>query len=272
MIVFCLSLSAPSPEPFVVDAVIVARNCAGSLGPALAALPSRELRSVVVVDNGSTDATPLIAQDAGAVVLHEPASGYGGACRRAVMHLESLPRPPDVAVFLAGDCSDDPADLPALLAPIRAGSAELVVGVRSRVAAPEAWAAPDGGEGAGEGGARAAQTASPVSGSGRGGRRVADRVALGLIGLIYRHQFADLGRFRAIRFPALVALGLSDRGDGWDVEMQVKAVCFGLRIAEVPVRYREPLRPPGSRASELKDTLTATGRRLFQILRHATAR
>jgi glycosyltransferase involved in cell wall biosynthesis len=230
-------LSERSAQPLVVDLVVVARNCAGSLGPTLAALPPRELRSAVVVDAASTDATPLVARDAGAVLLHERSIGFGAACRRGVAHLESLPRPPDAVVFMNGDGSADPADLPALMAPIRSGGAELVIGVP-----------PSGVDGA------------------------ADRMALGLIGLLYRQKFGGLGSFRAIRFPALIALGLSDPADGWNVEMQVKAVRLGLRIAEVPVSSRTPHLLPGSRAAELRQTLSSTGRRLFQILRHATAR
>jgi hypothetical protein len=99
----------------------------------------------------------------------------------------------------------------------------------------------------------------------RSERRRGDRLALGLIGLLYRHQFADLGRFRAIRFPALVALGVSDRGEGWNTEMQVKALRFGLRILEVPVSAPRVSRGGG-------DSLVDTGRKVFQILRHATAR
>jgi glycosyltransferase involved in cell wall biosynthesis len=230
-------LPGPSSAPLVVDLVIVAHNCAGSLGAMLAALPARELRSAVVVDSASTDATSLVARDAGAVLLHEPTEGYGAGCRRAIAHLEALPRPPDVVVFLSADGSDDPRDIGRLLEPIRAGGAELVLVDRRPV---------DG-------------EAKPAAG---------DRLALGLIGLLYRHQFADLGRFRAIRFPALVALGLSDRGDAWSVEMQVKALRFGLRIAEVAVASRaRPARAEGVRAS-----LSKTGRKVFQILRHATAR
>jgi glycosyltransferase involved in cell wall biosynthesis len=228
----------------LVDLVVVARNCAGSLGGTLAALPPRELRSTVVVDSGSSDATALVARDAGAVVLFEPTTGYGSACRRAIAHLESLPRPPDVVVFLAGDGSADPADILTLLAPVRADGAELVIGVRQ----------PDAADPRADGAHR-------------------ERVALGLIGLIYRHQFADMGPSRAIRFPALVALGLTDRGNGWNAEMQVKALRYGLRIAEVPVAYRAPLAGAhGSRVAELKDRMSSTGRILFQILRHATAR
>src|SRR5436190_2110149 len=71
-----------------------------------------------------------VERDAGAVLLFEASVGYGNACRRAVAHLESLPRPPDVVVFLAADGSCDPADIAALLAPIREVGAELVIGVR----------------------------------------------------------------------------------------------------------------------------------------------
>ena len=221
----------PQSEPLVVDLVIAAHNCAGSLGATLAALPAREFRSAVVVDSASTDATSLVARDAGAMLLHEPSQGYGAACRRAIVHLEALPRPPDVVVFLSADGSDDPRVIGRLLEPIRAGGAELVLVDRR----------PEGGE------------HRPGAG---------DRLALGLIGLLYRHQFADLGRLRAIRFPALVALGLSDRGEGWNVEMQVKALRFGLRIAEVTVESKSrPARAAGMRAS-----LSSTGRKVFQIL------
>jgi hypothetical protein len=104
------------------------------------------------------------------------------------------------------------------------------------------------------------------------GRAAADRVALGLIGLLYRQKFGGLGGFRALRFPALVALGLSDRGDAWNVEMLVKAVRLGLRIAEVPVSPRVIHLLPGSKAADLRQAVSSTGRMLFQILRHATAR
>lgn len=226
----------------IVDAVIPARNHASTLGQVLRELPSRRLRSVVVVDNGSTDNTAEVARDAGAVVLHEARPGRGAACLRAQSHLEALPQPPDVVVFLGADGGDDPADLATLLVPIEADNAELVVGVRQR--------------------------------EGRSAPRPHTRVAIGLINAIYGHKFDDLGPFRAIRFPALVALGLTDRGSGWGVEMLVKAVRMGLSIAEVPVTARKPRdgvrRAPG--VGGAIDSVGATGRVLFHILRNATAR
>lgn len=213
--------------------VVPARDAASELAPTLAAIPARSVRSVVVVDNGSTDSTAQVALDAGAVVVREPRVGYGAACQRAVDHLAALPHPPEVVVFMAGDGSDDPRDIPRLLAPMRKDNAELVIGVR-----------PEGNPG-----------------------HLGARVAVNLIGAIYRHRFENVDPFRAIRFPALVALGLRDRGSGWNVEMQVKAVKLGLHIDEVAVA-------PGharDRRGRI-DSMGKTGRMLFHIFRHATTR
>jgi len=220
-------------RPLVVDAVIPARDAGATLTDVLAALPVKLLRSLVVVDNASRDGTSQIARDAGAVILRAPVGGYGTACLTAIDHLSRLPQPPDVVAFVPADGAADPADLPELLAPIEAGGAELVIGVRERR------------------------------------RPVGDRVVLGLIEAVYRHRFHDLGPMRAIRFPALVALGMSDRGGGWDVEMQVRGLKLGLGIAEVPVkrgsRRVRRIPHPASAAA-------AKGRSLFHILRHATVR
>jgi glycosyltransferase involved in cell wall biosynthesis len=220
----------------VIDVVIVTRDVAETLGAVIAAIPPRRARSVVVVDCGSTDSTCQVARDAGAVVLRSH-GGYGAACRRATEHLASLPRPSEVVVFMAGDGRDDPSQLDDLLAPIGGEGAELVVGVRP-----------------------ASAGASP-----------GERVALRLIGAIYRYRFEDMGGFRAIRLPALVALGLDDPGAGYLVQMQVKALRLGLRIAHVPVRplVTSARAPLGRR---LRRDLGHTGKALFHILRHATAR
>lgn len=232
------SLSSVASQAPLVDLVIIARSCAGSLESLLSEVPSRLLRSVIVVDNASTDSTSLVARDAGCVVLYEPTVGFGAACRRAISHLESLPRPPDVVVLMGGDGAEDPADIATLLAPMAEG-AELVIG------------SPEG------------EDAGPPAAT--------ERVALGLIGVIYRQKFSGLGRFRAIRFPALVALGLAERGDAFHVEMQIKALTFGLRIAEVPVNAR-PARVSPDPSKRLKRAMSSTSRVLFQILRHATVR
>jgi len=219
--------------PLVVDAVVPARDAAATLSDVLTALPVKRLRSLVVVDNGSHDATSQIARDAGAVVLRASRGGYGSACLTALEHLSRLPQSPDVVVFVPGDAYSDAGELPKLLAPIEAGGAELAIGVRER------------------------------------GKPVSEKVVLGLIEAVYRHRFHDTGPMRAIRFPALVALGMSDRGGGWDVEMQVRALKLGLGIAEVQVA-RGPRR--GRRMPHPASAAAARGRSLFHILRHATVR
>ncbi len=218
-----------APEPLVVDIVIPARNAAETLRDVIRGVSPRERRSVVVVDYGSTDQTAHVARDAGAVVLRVR-RGFGAACKRAVNHLAALPKPSDVVVFLAADGSDDPAEIGSLVGPIQRDDAELVIGKRDGAAS-----------------------------------RLGQAVALRLIAAIYRHRFEDLGPFRAIRLPALVALGMSDSGSGYNAEMQVKAVRLGLSIIEIPVSWRCP---DGSG----QERLGSTSKLLFHIIRHATAR
>ncbi len=223
----------------MVDVIVAARNNASTLAATLAGLPLRTLRSVVVVDNGSTDGSAQVARDAGAVVLREGKIGYGAACARAVAHLEVLPRPPDAVVFVPPDGTVHASEVSLLVAPIVADNAELVIGVRRREDERRA--------------------------------ELGTQVTIGLINMIYGHRFADLGPFRAVRFPALVAMGLSDRGSGWNVEMQLKSIRLGLHVVEVPVSYRPPRRRP-TKPREMIDSVGTSGRVLFQILRNATAR
>jgi glycosyltransferase involved in cell wall biosynthesis len=212
------------PSALTIDVVVPAHNHAASLGPLLRDLPHRAIRSVVVVDRASTDRTAEIARDGGALVLREPTGGYGAACLRAQAHFFALPRVPDVVVFLPGDRPAAAAAVPALVAPILERGVELVLG------------------------------------SEPGRRRLDEKIVTGLIGSVYRHRWSGVGPVRAMRFPALVALGMSDRGSGWDVEMLVRAVKLGLSCDEVVL-------PQDAHANG-----RALGRALLHILRHATMR
>jgi len=167
------------------------------------------VREVIVVDNGSSDRTFMVAQHANAKVVFEPRRGYGQACQAG---LRALSDDTDTVVFLDGDHSDDPEDLPRLLQPIERGEADLVIGSRvlGRV----------------------------TSGALTPQQRFGNWLACALITLRFRHHFTDLGPFRAIRRRALMQLGLRDRAYGWNVEMQLAAVKAGLRTVEVAVGYR----------------------------------
>jgi glycosyltransferase involved in cell wall biosynthesis len=223
----------------VVDVIVPARDDATTLGDVLARLPHRRLRSVMVVDNGSTDATSQIARDAGVVVLREPRGGYGAACLYAIAHFGRLPQPPDVVAFVPADGRGDPGELLEMLRPIEEDGAELVIG---------------------------------VAGGLHPKRHAADRAVARLIGTVYRQPVKGVGEaaaMRVIRYPALVALGMSDRGGGWDVEMLVRALKLGLVVVEVPIAAHPVKRGGGTAFGE---RAAARGRSLFHILRHATLR
>jgi glycosyltransferase involved in cell wall biosynthesis len=223
----------------VVDVIVPARDDASTLGEVLARLPHRRLRSVMVVDNGSTDATSQIARDAGVVVLREPRGGYGAACLYAISHLGRLPQPPDVVAFVPADGRGDPGELVEMMRPIEEDGAELVIG---------------------------------VAGGLHPKRHAADRAVARLIGTVYRQPVKGVGAaaaMRVIRYPALVALGMSDRGGGWDVEMLVRALKLGLVVVEIPIAAHPVKRAGGAAFGE---RAAARGRSLFHILRHATLR
>jgi len=193
-----------------VDAVIPALNEAQSIGLVLRALPPGLIRRVVVCDNGSNDGTREAAEAAGATVVLEPRRGYGAACLKALDTVAA--DPPDAALFLDADLSDDPAEAADLLAPIADGRADLVIG--SRVL------------GRAEPGALTPQA------------RFGNWLATRLLRVLYGARWTDLGPFRAIRWDAFVSLRMHDADFGWTVEMQVKAARAGLRGMELPVRYR----------------------------------
>jgi glycosyltransferase involved in cell wall biosynthesis len=190
-----------------VGVVIPALNEAGAIGAVIGEIPDWVDR-VVVADNGSTDGTDEAARRAGATVVSEPERGYGAACLAGIAAVGAV----DVVVFLDGDYSDYPADMGALVDPIVAGEADLVLGSRTL-------------------GEREAGALTPQQVFG-------NWLATRLIGRIWGLRFTDLGPFRAIRRSALERLAMADRDYGWTVEMQIKAARLGLACREVPARYR----------------------------------
>jgi glycosyltransferase involved in cell wall biosynthesis len=206
----------PLVEPYVTErerrvaAVIPALNEAASIGLVLGDLPRSVVERAVVCDNGSTDGTASVAAAAGALVVVEARRGYGAACLRALEALEA--DPPGVVLFLDADWSDDGTEAAALVAPILEGRADFVIGSRALGAAEPGALTP--------------------------AQRFGNRLAAGLLRLLYGVRTTDLGPFRAIRWESLRALRMRDRDFGWTVEMQVKAARRGLRTVEVPVRYR----------------------------------
>lgn len=201
---------------------------------------------VVVGDNGSTDTTPDVARAAGAVVVNEPERGYGAACLAALERIAADPAgPADIIVFADGDYSDHLEDMAELVDPIVAGTADFVLG--SRVL-----------------GRREQGSLTPQQVFG-------NWLATTLIRLIWGARYTDLGPYRAIRRTSLDRLAMADRNYGWTVEMQIKAAEQGLRVMEVPARYR--VRIGQSKVSgTLRGTVMAGYKILSIIARHALLR
>jgi len=197
------------PSYAAVSLIIPARDEERGLRELLPRLCPFELGQLIVVDNGSRDATARVAAEGGALVVREPRTGYGSACRAGIRALGPRAR---VVAFLDADLADDPARLPDLVDPVLAGEADLVIGCR-----PAALREP---------------------GSMTLPQRFGNRLATTLIRIGWGHAYADLGPFRAIERRALARLALRDRRFGWTVEMQVRAAEEGLRIREIPLAYR----------------------------------
>ena len=99
-----------------VAVIIPALNEAEALRLLLPELTASGFQSIIVVDNGSVDETAEVARTLGAQVVNEAQRGYGQACWRGVQ--AALARGADMLVFMDGDGSDNPGDLPAMLAPL----------------------------------------------------------------------------------------------------------------------------------------------------------
>ncbi len=190
----------------------------------------RHVDLVIVCDDGSTDMTPEVARDLGAVVVrHGRNLGYGAALR--TLFLEALKRDVDVAVTLDADGQHDPDFIPVLVEPVERGEADLVIGSRF------------------------------VRGGGAPGMSRLRRLALAFLNLVGRRAVGldvrdTQSGMRAYSRRALeVAADAMERGMGVSYGILREAAKAGLRVKEVPIKvsYGEarPSRNPVLHFSEL---------------------
>jgi len=224
--------------------IIPALNEEKALLHLLTEFPQDIAQWVIVVDNGSTDATADVAQQAGAIVASEPIPGYGRACLKGFKTAHSIGA--EIAVFMDGDGSDDPADLPIILRPISDGRADFVIGLRVSQ--------------------RAERGAVPPQ------ARLGNWLVSRMIRLFYGVHLHDIGSFRAVRCSLLDALEMREMTYGWPVEMLVKAARAQYRIVELPIHYRH--RSHGR--SKVSGTITGSVKTAYYMfsttLRYAGAR
>ena len=211
----------------------VVRNC---LATGLA-------EEVIVVDNGSTDATARHALAAGARVIAQPSRGYGRACLAGIA---ALPEHAGIVVFLDGDGSDCPELMDRLVNPILEDRYDFVIGSRTR--------------------------GDRERGSMNFQQIFAGYFAGYLMRLITGAHYTDMGPFRAIRREALMRLEMREETYGWNIEMQMRAARRGLRILEVPVNHRRRTGGVSKVSGTLRGTFVAGTRIMATLIRIATER
>jgi glycosyltransferase involved in cell wall biosynthesis len=211
--IFTITMLSDFKQPQI-NVIIPAYNEEQSIGRVIGDIPESLVQEIIVVNNNSSDSTEAVARAAGATVLREPARGYGNACLTGLRYVAAK-KPedqPEIIVFLDGDYSDHPEEMPLLIQPILEGRADMVIGSRA--------------------------LGNRESGAMQPQQIFGNWLATTLIRWLYKTRFTDLGPFRAIKYDRLQGLGMQDRTYGWTVEMQVKAARQKLRTYEVPVTYR----------------------------------
>jgi glycosyltransferase involved in cell wall biosynthesis len=215
-----------------ITVIIPALNEVGCIGGLVQETLTQSVDEIIVVDNGSTDGTASAARQANAQVVCEPRRGYGYACAAGVAAAANA----DVLVFLDGDYSSLPSEMPFLLTPLIENRADLVLGSRTL-------------------GGIAPGAMPPHQ---RFGNWLAARLMRMLCGL----RVTDLGPYRAIKTDLLRALDMREMTYGWPTEMMVKAARQHARILEVSVSYH----PRRAGRSKVSGTLRGTVLAAYYIL------
>ena len=223
-----------------ISVIIPALNEEEPIADVIRAIPREIASEIIVVDNGSTDATAQRAQEAGAKVVSCPVRGYGRACRTG---LNAVSDECEIVVFLDGDGSDCPELMVKLVQPIIDDAFDFIVGSRTR--------------GSREPGSMSFQ------------QIFAGRAAGLLLRLLYNVRYTDMCPFRAIRRSAVEAMKMREETYGWNLEMQMRAAQAGLRILEIPVAHRRRRGGESKVSGTLRGTLLAGTRILATLFRVA---
>jgi glycosyltransferase involved in cell wall biosynthesis len=197
-----------------VIAVVPAHDEANAIGAVVAGIRAFDPRfDVVVVDDGSTDATAAVAAEHGAAVLRLPFNlGIGAAVQTGFQY--ALAQGYELAVRLDGDGQHDPGELPKLLAPVEAGEADIVTGSRFT--------------GNGE------RYRAPLA------RRAGIAWFARLVSLLTRQRVTDTtSGFQALNRKGITLFAGDYPNDYPEVEATLLVLKHRLRLLEVPVQMRE---------------------------------
>jgi glycosyltransferase involved in cell wall biosynthesis len=221
-----------------VAVIIPTYNEAAAIGDVVAAIPRDIVGRIIVADGGSSDGTADIARRAGAEIL-DAGSGYGRACLMGAQAADDA----DIIVFMDGDGADDPAFIKDMVAALRSGNYDFVIGSRAR--------------------------GQCEPGSMGSHQLLIGVVAGALIKLFYGVRYTDMCAYRAIRRDTLLQLGMRERTYGWNLEMQMRVARAGLRVLELPVAYRRRAGGESKVAGNLRGTIRAGSRIIATFARVA---
>lgn len=221
--------------------IIPAVNEEGSIGKVVSELPSAIVSDIIVCNNGSTDDTEKVAKAAGAIVVNESKPGYGWACLKGMEFAAQMEVKPDIIVFIDGDYSDYPTELPNVVAPILESDIDLVIGSRA--------------------------LGAKEKGSMTVPQRFGNWLATRLMRLFYGVRYTDLGPFRAIKYDKLLALKMADKTYGWTIEMQLKAARQKMTHTEVAVNYKKRI-GESKVSGTIKGTIMAGYKIIFAIFKY----
>jgi dolichol-phosphate mannosyltransferase len=162
---------------------------------------------VLVVDGHSTDRTPAIAAAHGARVILDGRMGKGEALRLAVAEAVM-----DIIVFIDADGSHEPTDIPALVGPIKAGRADLVIASRGKGGSDELHGTLE-----------------------QFVRYVGSQLIMLAINYRWSVRLTDSQNgFRAVDRRVALRLGLRSNLSTIEQEMLMRALKMGYRVAEIP--------------------------------------
>jgi glycosyltransferase involved in cell wall biosynthesis len=223
--------------------VIPALNEADVIAEVVRSVPRTVVNQIIVVDNGSSDATAQAAKNAGAIVVSQPIRGYGRACRAGMT--AALKAGANIVVFIDGDGSDCPEFMNELVQPIQENRFDFVIGSRTR--------------GKREPGSLNTQ------------QIVAARLAGLLLRMRYRVNFTDMSPFRAIRSELLHSLPMREETYGWNLEMQMLVAQKRARVLEIPVNHRRRRGGASKVSGTFKGTILAAFRIAVTFFRVAVS-
>jgi glycosyltransferase involved in cell wall biosynthesis len=223
----------------IIDVIIPAHNEENSIGKVINDIPKEWVRNIIVVCNCCTDNTFSEVKKNGAIALIEDRKGYGWSCLRGIDY--STVKPPEIIVFMDGDYSDYPEELPNLVKPMLDSEIKLVIGSRT-LGKKE----------------KGSLTPQQIFGN---------WLATKLMKLFYGANFTDLGPFRAIDFQALKSIKMSDKTYGWTIEMQIKIAKKNYQFCEVPVNYKKRI-GVSKVSGTFKGTILAGVKIIFAIFKY----